>query len=85
MNCKAEAPRFSVYLGSGLYVASVGFEGRAKRNEVAIELGLGGPNLTVARAENARQYLRSAAVHVCHVARGYGLPAWLVSSPDVSV
>jgi hypothetical protein len=85
MTCKAEAPRFSVYLGSGLYIAGVVFYGCEKNNEVGIQGSSDGSALTIARAENARQYFRAAAVHVCHVARRSGLSAWLVSSPVVSI
>lgn len=85
MACKVEAPRFSVYLGSGLYIAGVGFDGCDKNNQVGIQGGSDGSALTIARAEYARAYFRAAAVHVCHVARRSGLSAWLVSSPAVSV
>ena len=81
MNCKAEAPRFSVYLGAGVYVGGVFDAGHDCGDMVAIRAFDSFRDLMLTRESDAANYVRAGAVRVCHFARRSGLKAWLVSAP----
>ena len=80
MNRHIEAPGFSVYLGSGLYIGGVHHPETLEKNHVPVagDRDLGA--FTIDRARDAAIYARDAAIRVCHFARRSGLPAWLVQA-----
>lgn len=85
MNTHHEAPRFSVYLGRGLYIGGIVNADPSTPETVALEGAPDGAAISIAFVGQAAKYGRDAAVRVCHVARRAGVRAWLVNHPAVSV
>lgn len=83
MNAYIEAPRFSVYLGGGLYLGGIVYGEPIKPNHVPMDGHEKSAALAISRADDAAIYARDAAVRVCHFARRSGLSAWLVQAVPV--
>lgn len=79
----AAAGEFTVYAGGGWYVMTAnsagGIEGRAL--PVAVEVAAVRTEIFFDDLRRAARYSRAEAVRACHMARGAGVPAWVVRHP----
>ena len=78
MNDCIEAPRFSVYLGGGLYAGWLDLGELATKVDLP---GLSGVH-TFTIDSIASAYDKRTAVALCHFSRGVSVPAWII--PAVS-